>query len=95
MNCPNCGSPNRTDAAYCDTCGKPLSDATQARASKSDGLAGMMTFDWTIRSALAGIFGLVGAMIAAGMGAWGYALVFVLISIAGWGFLAYTMRSAP
>ena len=59
------------------------------------GLVGMMTFDWTMRSLLAVIFGILGAVVAASQGAWGFVLLFALISLAGCGFLAYTIRNAP
>jgi len=55
----------------------------------------MMTFDWTMRSLLAVIFGILGAVVAASQGAWGFVLLFALISLAGCGFLAYTIRNAP
>ncbi len=54
-----------------------------------------MTFDWTIRAMLAGVVGIVGALIAAGLGAWGYVVLFVLVSVAGWGLFAYMTTHAP
>jgi hypothetical protein len=95
MICSDCGATNRDGASYCDSCGKPLSQAARTKASRSAGLVGWMTLDWTMRSALAGLAGIVGAIIAASQGAWDFVFLFVLISVAGWGFLAYTIRNAP
>ena len=93
---------NRDGASYCDSCGEPLSDAgraifegVHARARRSAGFVGLMTFDWTARSALAGIAGILGALVAASQGAWGFVVLFLLISVLGWGFLAYAIRNAP
>jgi hypothetical protein len=55
----------------------------------------MMTADWTIRSAFAGVVGIGGAAWAASVGKWDFAALFLLISLAGWGFFAYTIRNAP
>jgi len=95
MICPECGASNREGATYCDTCGKPLAAAAREKAAQSGNLTGMMTADWTIRSALAGIFGIFGAIAAASFGRWDFVALFVLISVAGWGFLAFTIRNAP
>ena len=95
MICPRCGTSNRDGATYCDSCAEPLSEAAEKTSSRSEGLVGMMTFDWTMRSLLAGLFGIVGAVVAASQGAWGFVVLFALISLAGWGFLAYTVRNAP
>ncbi len=109
MICAECGQTNREGATYCDACGTPLSvgvirhelppdddgGAPAQPQDKPSGLVGAMTADWTARSALAGLFGLVGAFIAASMGSWGFVLLFALVSAAGWGFLIYTLRNAP
>ena len=95
MICAECGAGNRDGASYCDTCGKPLTATVRDKAARSDGLTAMMTADWTIRSMLAGIFGILGAGLAASLGKWDFVALFVLISLAGWGFLAYAIRNAP
>jgi len=102
MICPECGAGNRDGASYCDSCGGPLSEAVRAlsegvraSANRSAGFVGLMTLDWTARSALAGIAGILGAVVAASQGAWGFVALFLLISFLGWGFLAYAIRNAP
>ena len=67
MICPECGAGNRDGASYCDSCGEPLSEAVRtlsegvrASANRSAGFVGLMTLDWTARSALAGIAGILG-----------------------------------
>src|SRR2546426_6205941 len=95
MICPRCGASNRDGAAYCDSCGQPLSEAARKTSRRSAGLVGMMTFDWTMRSLLAVIFGILGAVVAASQGAWGFVLLFALISLAGRGVLSYTIPNAP
>src|SRR5256885_16834737 len=95
MICPRCGASNRDGATYCDSCGQPLSEAARKTSRRSAGLVGMMTFDWTMRSLLAVIFGILGAVVAASPGAWGFVLLFALVSLAGCGVLAYTIPDAP
>lgn len=95
MICAECGGSNRDGASYCDSCGKPLSEATRTKAERSSFLVGMMTLDWIIGSAMAGLAGIAGAAIAVSVGRWDFVFLFVLISTLGWGVLAYTIRNAP
>jgi len=56
---------------------------------------GLMIADWTMRSALAGIAGVLGALYFASYGEWGLVVLFALISLAGWGFFVYTTGNTP
>jgi hypothetical protein len=108
MKCPDYGASNREGAAFCDSCGRSLTEVASQREDvpplgweekyqdRSRGLVGPMTFDWTIRSALAGIAGITGAAIAAALGAWGFVVLFVLIAAVGWrGVFAYITSNPP
>src|SRR2546426_7725093 len=81
MICPRCGASNRDGAAYCDSCGQPLSEAARKTSRRSARLVGMMTFDWTMRSLLAVIFGILGAEVAASQGGWGFVLLLAPVSL--------------
>jgi|GEM_PF-2792919 len=54
-----------------------------------------MTFDWTMRSLLAGIGGVVGCLVSVSLGAYGVAVLFALIAVAGWGTFLYLVRNPP
>jgi len=54
-----------------------------------------MTFDWTMRSLLAGIGGVVGCLVSVSLGAYGVAVLFALIAVAGWGIFLYLVRNPP
>jgi zinc-ribbon domain len=105
MSCPECGARNRKGVSYCDSCGAPLSEALETRATQAGAnqsgarqpgrLMGMMIADWTMRSALAGIVGVLGALYFASYGEWGLVVLFALISLAGWGFFVYTTANTP
>src|SRR3989449_11038509 len=95
MICPRCGASNRDGAAYCDSCGQPLSEAARKTSRRSAGLVGMMTFDWTMRSLLAVIFGFLGAVGGAFQGAWGFVLFFAPVFLGGLGVLCFTNPRAP
>src|SRR3989454_10506388 len=83
MICPRCGASNRDGAAYCDSCGQPLSEAARKTSRRSAGLVGMITFDWTMGSLFAGIFGILGAAVIAFHGVGGVVLFFAPISLLG------------
>ena len=105
MSCPECGARNRKGVSFCDSCGAPLSEALETRATRAGAnqsgarqpgrLMGLMIADWTMRSALAGIAGVLGALYFASYGEWGLVVLFALISLAGWGFFVYTTGNTP
>src|SRR2546427_12064366 len=95
MICPRCGASNRDGAAYCDSCGQPLSEAARKTSRRSAGLVGMMTFDWTMRSVLAVIFGILGAAGSASPGEWGFGPLVAPHSVGGCGVLGYTVSLGP
>src|SRR2546428_13432424 len=95
MICPRCGASNRDGATYCDSCGQPLSEAARKTSRRSAGLVGMMTFDWTMRSLLAVIFGILGAVGDASQGGGGFGLLFPPVFLAGLGVSCFNPRDRP
>lgn len=94
MACPRCGSESREGAAYCDACGEPLAGGAPRTVSPPDGLMGLMALDWTLRSVLAGVLGIIGAILVAATGNWQYVPLFLAISAVGWGILIFIYLNA-
>jgi len=55
---------------------------------------GLMALDWTLRSVLAGVLGIIGAILVAATGNWQYVPLFLVISAVGWGILIFIYLNA-
>lgn len=95
MICPRCGTENRGGAAYCDSCGEPLSADAQRRRDLGDregedsslldsgGLVGWMAFDWLARFAIVGVIGFAVGIWCLSAGIYDFAVFFLGLGVVG------------